>query len=117
MYHKITGYLLIVVGLLFIFFAVISLSKVFIGGNPVVQLVQFSNLAVQTQYGLMQIPIKEITPIINLSLFSVFMLCVMTAGGHLAKIGTNLLKTERIHDALLRLAHEKNVSSDVLKKL
>ena len=117
MYHKITGYLLLTIGLVFIFFAVVSLSKVFIGGDSVVQLVQLSGLPIQTQYGTFQIPLKEASLFINLGLFTLFMMCVMTAGGQLARIGVNLLKVERIHDALTSLSHENAPSKEALKKL
>lgn len=117
MYHKITGYLLFTVGLIFIFFAVVSLSKVFIGGDAVVQLVQFSSLPIQTQYGTLQIPLKEIAPLLNLALFAAFMLCVMTAGGQLARIGVNLLKVERIYEALTQLPSKQAANPETLKKL
>lgn len=117
MYHKITGYLLLTVGLVFIFFAIVSLSKVFVGGDSVVQLIQFSGLPVQTQYGTLQIPLKEASLLINLGLFALFMVCVMTAGGHLARIGVLLLKAERIHDALLSLSRENIPPKETLKKL
>jgi len=117
MYHKITGYLLLTVGLIFIFFAVISLSKVFIGGDSVVQLVQLSSLPLQTQYGTLELPLKDIAPILNLGLFAVFMLCVMAAGGQLAKIGVSLLKAERIYDALARLPSREAAQEKTLKNL
>ena len=117
MYHKITGYLIFTVGLVFILFAVVSLSKVFIGGDAVVQLVQLPSLPIQTQYGTLQIPFKEMAPIINLGLFAIFMLCVMTAGGLLAKIGVNLLKVERICETLLQLPNKQILNQETLKKL
>lgn len=117
MYHKITGYLLLTVGLVFILFAVVSLSKVFIGGGEVAQLVQFSGLPVQTQYGTLQIPLKQVAPLLNIGLFSVFMLCVMAAGGQLAKIGVNLLKVERIYEALAQLPSKQAANPEAVKKL
>ena len=117
MYHKITGYLLLTIGLVFIFFAVVSLSKVFIGGDAVVQLVQLSGVPIQTQYGTFQIPLKEASILFNLGLFTLFMICMMTAGGHLARIGVNLLKVERIHDALANLPSGNAPTTETLKKL
>jgi len=117
MYHKITGYLLITIGILFILFAAVSLSKVFIGADPVVQLVQMPDWVIQTQYGPLQLPLKNISPLINLGLFALFMMCMISAGGQLAKIGTQLLKAERIHDALLKLTLEQATQKQTVKKL
>lgn len=117
MNHKIIGYLLITAGILLVLFALMGLYKVFIGGSEVLALVQLADMNIKTQYGLLTIPINSINPVINMSLFALFMMCVMTAGGHIAKVGAGILKAERIHDALLKLTQEQATSKDATKKL
>lgn len=115
--NKITGYLLISAGVLFILFALVGLYKVFVGGGAVMTLVQLADINVKTQYGVMQIPLDQVNPVLNISLFAFFMMCVIGAGGQLAKIGNGLLKSERIHDALVKLNVEQATSKEAAKKL
>lgn len=101
--HKILSYLLICVGLFIILFALHGMYRVFIGGGAVLALVNFADLTVQTQFGPMVLPMKQASVIANLVLFSLFMGFLVAAGGKLAQIGCQLLKNERIYDALLKL--------------
>jgi len=115
--HKITGYLLISAGVLLIFFALIGLYKVFVEGGAVMQMVQLADVTVNTQYGTVQLPLKQINPVVNILLFALFMMGIITAGGKLANIGVGLLKSERIHDALLKLTKEQATSKEATKYL
>lgn len=115
--NKITGYLFISIGVLLILFALIGLYKIFVGGAAAMTIVQLADMNVKTQYGIMQIPLNQINPILNISLFAMFMMCVISAGGQLAKIGNGMLKSERIHDALLKLNIEQATSKEAAKKL
>ncbi len=101
--HKILSYLLICVGLFIILFALHGMYRVFIGGGAVLSLVNFADLTVQTQFGPMVFPMKQANVIANLGLFALFMGFLVAAGGKLAQIGCQLLKNERIYDALLKL--------------
>ena len=117
MNNKIAGYLLITAAVALILFALMGLYKVFIGGGAVLTLVNLPDLALKTQYGPLTIPLNGINPVLNISLFAVFMMCVMTAGGALGTLGTNLIKAERIHDALLQLNVEQATSKEATRKL
>ena len=101
--HKILSYLLICVGLFIILFALHGMYRVFIDGGAVLSLVNFADLTVQTQFGPMVLPMKQANVIANLGLFALFMGFLVAAGGKLAQIGCQILKNERIYDALLTL--------------
>ena len=98
--NKIFGYLLICAGLLFVFFSLIGMYKVFASGGSVVAVVQLADVQLNTQYGPVQMPMKGINAIANLGLFAVFMFFVLSVGSKLAGIGSGMLKNERIYDAL-----------------
>ncbi len=114
--HKIFSYLLICVGILVILFALNGMYKVFIAGEAVRTLVQFSDLTIQTQFGPMKMPMDAANQIANLGVFALFMCFVMAAGGKLATIGVQLLKNERIYDALLQVKGGE-INADMFKKL
>ncbi len=114
--HKILSYLLLCTGLLIILFALSGMYKVFIRGEEVLAIVHFADLTVQTQAGLMNIPMETTSVLANMGLFAVFMLFVMSTGGKIASLGVQLLKNERIYDALEQLKKE-NLTQEVLKKL
>ena len=114
--HKIFSYLLLCVGLLIILFALGQMYKVFIGGETVRALVAFGDLTIQTQVGPMQVPMQAANTIANLGVFALFMFFVMAVGGKVATIGVQLLKNERIYDALLQIK-PSDINTDTLKKL
>lgn len=99
--HKILGYLFICIGVLGIFFAAISMYKVFVDRQPVAPVVQLSDMNVNTQYGALSMPMQNINTLANLGLFALFMMFVLSAGSKLSLIGVNLVKTERLREALL----------------
>ena len=101
--HKILSYLLICVGLFIVLFALHGMYRVFIGGGAVLTLVNFADLTVQTQFGPLVLPMKQASVIANLGLFALFMGFLVAAGGKLAQIGCQILKNERIYEALLKL--------------
>ncbi len=116
--HKILGYLLICIGLLLVFFSLVSMYKVFVDRQPAAPVVQLTDIQLQTQYGPMNIPMKNTNTIANLGLFALFMLFILSAGNKLAGLGISMLKNERIHDALLSLNDKDSVSTeDSFKKL
>lgn len=98
--NKIFGYLLICAGLLLIFFSLIGMYKVFVNGNAAMPIIQLADMQLNTAYGIIQVPMKSFSAVINLLLFAVFMVFVLSAGGKLAGVGNGLLKSERIYDAL-----------------
>ena len=101
--YKILSYLLICVGLFIILFALHSMYRVFVGGGAVLALIDFADLTVQTQFGPMILPMKQASIIANLVLFTLFMGFLVAAGGKIAQIGCQVLKNERIYEALLKL--------------
>ena len=114
--HKIGSYLLICVGILVILFALNGMYKVFIVGETARALVQFSDLTIQTQFGPMNVPMQAANTIANLGVFALFMFFVMAVGGKLATLGVQLLKNERIYEALLQVK-SSDISADTFKKL
>lgn len=114
--HKILSYLLLCIGILIILFALNGMYKVFIGGAEVLAVAHFSDLTVQTQAGPMSIPMQAANTLANMGLFAVFMLFVVSVGGKIASLGVQLLKNERIYEALLQL-NKENLTQDTLKKL
>ncbi len=101
--YKIVSYLFICVGVLLILFAFNGMFHVFISHQPAPVLVEFTDIQVRTQFGPMALPMQAINTLANLGLFALFMAFVVAVGGKLAGIGCQLLKNERIHEALLRL--------------
>ncbi len=101
--YKIFSYLLLCVGLFIILFALHGMYRVFIGGGAVLSLVNFADLTVQTQFGPMVLPMQQASVIANLVLFALFMGFLVATGGKLAQIGCQILKNERIYEALLKL--------------
>ena len=114
--HKIGSYLLICVGILVILFALNGMYKVFIVRETVRALVQFSDLTLQTQYGPMKIPMDAANQIANLGVFALFMFFVMAVGGKLATIGVQLLKNERIYEALLQVK-SSDINANTFKQI
>ncbi|MBO5910961.1 MAG: hypothetical protein J6Q05_02040 [Elusimicrobiaceae bacterium] len=101
--YKIFSYLLLCVGLFIILFALHGMYRVFIGGGAILSLVNFADLTVQTQFGPMVFPMQQASVIANLVLFTLFMGFLVATGGKLAQISCQILKNERIYDALLKL--------------
>ncbi len=116
--YKVAGYFLIFIGMLLMFFSLIGMYKVFVNRQPVAQVVQLTDMNVRTQYGTMQIPLQNLNTLANVGLFVVLMMFVLSAGAKTAGLGCNLLKNERIHDALLQLnLRDAATAENSLKKL
>lgn len=115
MQHKITGYLLLCVGLLLMLFAVIGMYKVFVGQQPVLAVVQLADMNLKSQMGVLTFPMSNFNILINLGLFAVFMLFIVTVGGKLALLGCNFLKIERLYEALAK--NGQTLTKDDVKKL
>jgi hypothetical protein len=96
-------------------FSVLSMYKVFVDRQPVAPVVQMKDVQIATQYGPLQLPMQAVNTLANIGLFAVFMLFILGAGGKVAGIGVNLLKTERLREALL-LSQQKP-DEETLKKL
>ncbi len=114
--HKILSYLLLCAGILIILFALNSMYNVFLNGQTVREIAHFADLTVQTQVGPMNVPMGAANTLANMGLFAVLMLFVTSVGGKIASIGVQLLKNERIYDALLQLKKE-NITKDTFKQL
>ena len=108
--NKIFGYLLTLVGLGMIVFAVISMFHVFTGAQAPAALVSNLNLNVNTQYGQVGADTKDLIPIINLALHAILMFFIAATGAKVAGIGVNMVKVDAIAEAL-----QKN--KDEIKKL
>ena len=107
MFNKIVAYLLLVVGLGLMFFFFIVMYQTFVNKKPVVQILQLKPLAVNTQYGAVEVEADVLNEVLNLVLFAVFMLFLAALGGRVAVVGNNMLKTERICETLLSLTAEE----------
>ncbi len=97
------GYLLLFVGLAVLFFAFTGMYQTFVNKKPVVQVLNIQPLSVNTQYGTVQMNTAAVNQVLNLGLFSVFMIFLVGLGGKVAGVGNNLLKTERICETLQSL--------------
>ncbi len=118
MHHKIIGYFLIFIGLATLFFAFTGMYQTFVNRRPVVQVLQLKPIALNTQYGQVQVQSDVVNQILNLSLFALFMIFLVGLGSKVASIGNNLLKTERICETLQMLRKEDVLSDqDPIKKL
>lgn len=111
------SYLFICIGVLLILFAFNGMFKVFISHQAAPVLVQFSDFQMRTQFGPVALPMEAINTIANLGLFALFMAFVAGVGGKLASIGCQLLKNERIHDALLQLNAAQSAQAATSKQL
>lgn len=103
MTHKILGYLLLLVGLTVMFAGFIGMYNTFVNRKPVLNVVNIQELQFKTQNGPVALPMNSLNGLLNISLFCVFMLFLATLGGKVALVGVNMLKVERIHDAILQL--------------
>lgn len=115
--HKILGYLLLCAGLFLIFFACVGMYKTFILKSPVTQIVKMSNVTAQTAQAQIQIPMDGVNQLANAVLFAVLMVFLAAVGGRVAGAGINLLKVERIYDALSELDLQKKEDLETLKKV
>ncbi len=113
--YKILSYLLLGLGILLIFFSLHSMYQVFAEGRQVAALVQMEPVQFSTRAGDIHIPIATLNTLANIGLFVLFMLAVAWIGGKIAGLGCQILKNERIHDALTLL--DKVPPAEVLKRL
>lgn len=114
--YKILSYLLICIGLFIILFALQGMYRVFIGGGAVLTIINFADLTIQTQVGPMIVPMQQTSPLINLGLFALFMGFLVAVGGKIANIGCQILKNERIYDALLKF-EKGNIAPNTFKNV
>ena len=115
MQHKIVGYLLVCIGILCMLFSTVSMYQVFVMQKSVVTIIQLTDLNLTTKCGEMAFPLGDFNPIINLALFTTFMLFLILVGGSISTLGCRLLKIERIHDALVQAG--SSVTKEQLKQL
>ncbi|MBO7238009.1 MAG: hypothetical protein J6U96_01800 [Elusimicrobiaceae bacterium] len=113
--HKITAYLLIVIGLALMCFAFTGMYQTFVNKKPVAQIIAAQPLSVNTQNGRIELDGASIVQTLNISLFAFFMMFLVFLGSHIIGIGNNMLKTERICQTLEKLrkedvtSHEKDI--------
>ena len=115
--HKILSYLLLCIGLFIIAFAIHGMYQVFTGSNGVTELVHITESSMSVQMLPLRLPMEQMSTLVNLGLFSLFMFFLLLAGGKIAIIGCNLLKNERIYDALICLNKNEVPSVDKFKQL
>ncbi len=113
--YKIFSYLLLCTGILIICFSLHSMYQVFAESRQVPAFVQAQKMQLHTQAGPVELPMDTINTLVNVGLFVLFMVVVAGIGAKIAGLGCQLLKNERIHDALLQL--NKIPPAEVLKKL
>ncbi len=118
MHNKIIGYLLLVIGLGLMFFAFTGMYQTFVNKKPVVQVLETKPLAMNTQYGKVEVQADVVSQVLNLALFALFMLFMAAVGGRVAQAGNNLVKTERLCETLLELKKSDVLARpDEIKKL
>lgn len=100
------------------FFAFTGMYQTFVNKKPVVQVLTLKPLAMNTQYGTVQVDSTMVNSVLNLTLFALFMIFLAGLGGGVAKIGNNLVKTERICETLLELKRDRALEkANEIKKL
>ena len=116
--HKILAYLLLFAGLVLLFVSFTGMYQTFVRKKPVVQVMQLRPLALNTQYGNVQLDAGAISQVLNLSLFALFMIFLASVGGKLIMAGNQLLKTERLCETLQLLRKEDILAhEDEIRKL
>ena len=68
MHNKIIGYLLLVIGLGLMFFAFTGMYQTFVNKKPVVQVLETKPLAMNTQYGKVEVQADVVNQVLNLVL-------------------------------------------------
>ena len=89
--------------------------KVFVGHQPVVAVVQLADVRMNSQFGIMTIPVSNLNTLANIGLFALFMTIVVIIGEKIASLGCNFLKIERLYEALAQ--REDLPTEEQIKKL
>ena len=98
---KAVGYILLLIGLGIIFFAIFSAFSVFNGSKTPPQLFNIVKSSEPITVGGMQIPGMEFIPTAylnqsgNLTFFMLFMFFLLSAGGRIASIGISMLSIKK----------------------
>lgn len=98
--NRIIGYFLSAVGLIMVFFSLISMFKVFTGAQVPVQVIKTFSLNLNTQYGPVAMDGAQYLVMINLALHAVFMFFILMAGARICNIGINFVKVDVFAEAL-----------------
>lgn len=114
--HKILSYLLICTGLFIVFLALHAMYQVFVAHGVAPTLVNFTDLTLQTQAGPLKLPMQQVNIVANVGLFALFMGFLVAVGGKIAQIGCQILKIERLREALLQLKTQE-IKLETFKKL
>ena len=100
---KTLGYVLLAVGLGLIIFAVCSMFKVFTGSVAPPAIFEMGNITIPWSAGEGMSPTEvevvsgaEISQIVNMVLWSILMLFVVTAGGTIAGLGVKLTRDIKV---------------------
>ena len=108
--NKIIGYFLTVIGLGMIFFAVVSMFKVFTGSQAPIMLINDLKLNISSQFGPALTDAGAILPMLNIALHAMLMFFIASCGGRVANIGVNMVKVDAIAEAL-----RENPSKEIKK--
>ncbi len=98
--NKIFGYFLTVIGLGMVFFAALSMFKVFTGGQEPIMLIKTLKLNINSQFGPVATDTTALLPLINISLHAILMFFIASCGGRVANVGVNMVKVDAISEAL-----------------
>ncbi|ACC97597.1 hypothetical protein Emin_0029 [Elusimicrobium minutum Pei191] len=107
--NKIIGYFLLCVGLALIFFATISMFKVFVNKQAPVKVLNTMNFSVNTQYGPMGVNSPEGAATLNLVVHALLMFFMVSVGARVSTIGVNLVKVDAVSEAIAKLEDIKKL--------
>jgi hypothetical protein len=96
--EKIAGYVLLILGVVVIFFSIYEMFVVFTGGSPPPKLFNFSDISVPgtNNQNVMLISGQEVSKFADLFCWLILMFFVMWGGGKVASLGVNLIREIRV---------------------
>jgi len=93
-YEKIFGFILIIIGLMLIFYSIYSMFNIFSGSSNPPKIIKMNDvkLSIPLVGEIEILSGEEISKIANMSLYSIFMFFIISAGSRIADLGIKLLK-------------------------
>jgi hypothetical protein len=93
-FEKIFGFILIIIGLIFIFYSIYSMFNIFSGSSNPPKIIKMNNveLSIPLAGEVEILSGEEISKIANMSLYSIFMFFIISAGSRIADLEIKLLK-------------------------
>lgn len=96
--EKTVGYILLTIGIIFIFFSIYEMMNVFTGASPPPSLFNFSDIYFPGPEGssVLMISGREMNKLVAMTFWYILMFFIMFAGGKIASLGVNLIREIRV---------------------